>query len=121
MSLPSRDAHRASMPAQPCPRMTSYLGPERSSAAARLGGAFNTAVQAGGKSLSFRLADDPPNSEIFIRRIESANQWSRDLSHPSPPGTGGCARQFGESAGHFRRRWIWSSWPYHGRTLDIQD
>src|SRR4029077_14870304 len=29
--------------------------------------------------------------------------------------------QFGESAGHFRRTWIWSAWPYQGRTLDIQD
>src|SRR5215469_12704292 len=107
------------MSANDCP----YLGPECSSVAAlaELAGALSTAMQAGGKSLSFKPADEPPNSGIFIRRIESVNQWSSDLSHPSPPGTGGCGRQFGESMGHFRRTWMWSSWPYHGRTLDIHD
>jgi hypothetical protein len=100
-----------------------YLGFDRCSIAALAGlaGALSTAVHAAGKSLSFRPADEPPNSGIFIRRIESANQWSSDLSHSSPPGTAGCARQFGESAGHFRRTWMWSSWPYQGRTLDIHN
>src|SRR5262249_37588097 len=95
--------------------------PDRSSIAALVGlaGALSTAVQASGKSLSFNPRDEPPNSGIFKRGIESANQWSSDLSHPSPPGTAGCARQSGESAGHFRRTWMWSAWPYQGRTLDI--
>ena len=39
---------------------------------------------------------------------------------PSPPGTGGWARQLGESAGHFSRTWIWSWWQYQGRTFAIQ-
>src|SRR5215472_8549604 len=83
-----------------------YLrGSDRSSIAALAGlaGALTTAAQAGGKSLSLRPRDEPPNSGIFKRRIQSANQWSSDLSHPSPPGTGGCARQSGESVGHLRR------------------
>src|SRR6516164_3981748 len=100
-----------------------YLrGSERSSIAALAGlaGALSTAAQAGGKSLSFRPRAEPPNSGIFKRRIQSTNQWSSDLSHASPPGTGGCARQSGESAGHLRSTWMWSAWPYQGRTLDIQ-
>src|SRR5262249_59286341 len=57
--------------------------PDRSSIAALAGlaGALSTAVQASGKSLSFNPRDEPPNSGIFKRRIESANQWSSDLSH----------------------------------------
>ena len=78
---------------------------DRSSVAALAGlaGALSTAMQAGGKSFSFSPRDEPPNSGIFKRRIQSVNQWSSDLSHPSPPGTAGCVRQSGESAGHFRR------------------
>ena len=53
-----------------------FRGSARSSVAALpgLAGALSTAAQASGKSLSFRPADEPPNSGIFIRRIESVNQ-----------------------------------------------
>ena len=92
-------------------RFVVYLGWDCCCVAALAGfaGALSTAMQAGGRSLSFKPADEPPNSGIFTLRIEAVNQWSSDLSHPSPPGTGGCARQSGESAGHFRRTWMWSS------------
>ena len=35
-------------------------------------------------------------------------------------GTSGWPRQFGESAGHFRRTWMWSWCAYQGRTFAIQ-
>ena len=73
------------------PKRTFSPRPERSSVAALPGfaGALSTAVHCGGKSFSFRPLDDDETSGIFKRKIQSANQWSSDLSHPSPSGTAG--------------------------------
>ena len=54
-----------------------------------LAGALSTAVQAGGRSLSFSTLADGEILGIFKRNIQSANQWSSDLSQPSPSGTAG--------------------------------
>ena len=64
-----------------CPLMTqsgrSHLGPDPSPVTALPGfaGAFRTAAQAGGKSLSFRpLANGETTLGIMRRKIQSANQ-----------------------------------------------
>src|SRR5215470_6943510 len=89
-----------------------------------LSGASRTVLQAGGKSESMTgLGGFAGGSGFAIcgRSTLSENQWLSSLAlQPSSPGTGGCARQFGESAGQRSRTWIWSWWPNQGRTLAIQ-
>src|SRR6185437_8885742 len=88
-----------------------------------LAGASITLLQAGGRSASVSgLGGTFGGGPGLGCRTESLNQKASSLAaQPSPPGTGGCLRQFGESAGHFSRTWMWSSWPYQGRTLAIQE
>src|SRR5665213_1879620 len=87
-----------------------------------LAGASSTFLQAGGRSASvIGLGGTFGGGPGFGWRTESLNQKARSLAaQPSPTGTGSCLRQFGESGGHFSRTWMWSAWPYQGRTLDIQ-
>src|SRR5476649_1178464 len=72
-----------------------------------LAGASSTFLQAGGRSASvIGLAGGPGGFGLGCRTL-SENQYSSDLAlQPSSPGTGGCLRQFGESAGHFSRTWM---------------
>src|SRR5476651_1586511 len=81
-------------------------------------GAFSTVLHAGGRSASA----SPLGAVVggCQCRTASLNQKLSDLSQPSPIGTGGCLRQLGESSGHFSLTWMWSAWPYQGRTLYIQ-
>src|ERR1035438_1552904 len=88
-----------------------------------LAGASSTFLQAGGRSASvIGLGGTFGGGRGFGFRTESLNQKARSFSaQPSPTGAGSCLRQFGESGGHFSRTWMWSAWPYQGRTLDIQE
>src|SRR6185437_5225015 len=84
-------------------------------------GASSTFLQAGGRSASIKGFGGLPPVFFFGCSTLSENQKARSFSpHPALSGTDGCLRQFGESAGHFSRTWIWSWWPYQGRTLSIQ-
>src|SRR5262249_13281001 len=104
-----------------------YVAPDQCLSLAKLVflfGASRTVLQAGGRSESmtgFGGFAGGAGLVICGRSTLSENQWLSSLAlQPSSPDTGGCVRQFGESAGQRNRTWMWSWCPNQGRTLAIQ-